>query len=1280
MAPGNIRIKIISYWNTQQYGSPAPVFWVDSSDVVSPSASPSGTITVVNPNGGVTLNALTNYNVTWTASGTSGYFDVQYSVNGGTSYSTLASNITGTSYTWNVNNNPSTNVYVRVRDNQNTCRKDASNSANTILAATPVLTSPNGGEVWNVSSTNNITWNTASLYGPVFIEYSTDNGATWNIVVSSTSNTGSYSWTIPFTPSTQTKVRISNVSNPSLSDVSNSTFTIQIPTPVVTSPNGGETWYAGESRSITWQSSSFFSSTVNIEYSLNGGTTWNTIANNQTNNGSYSWTVPNVNSASALVKISNSSNTAYYDVSNALLTLRPYVRLITPNGGDQLGSCTQTTITFERAPAYTTFNIEYSTDAGSTWTSLQNNQSYTSTFNNYNWSIPNAPSSQVLVRVYPYGYVSLADQSDAVFTIKRAVTIVQPNYGGVLVVGSTYQVKWLSDGISNIYDLAYSTAGPSGPWTNIVLGYNTSINTYTWTVPNTPSTNCYLRIRDNINSCKEDISDLAFTIAATPNPITVTAPNGGDTLNACQIYNIRWTETGTAIGNYNISYSIDYGVSWIPVVSNYLTTSGIYAWTVPNINASAALVRVQSGLNPLVFDFSNALFTILPGRLRTNNDTTICAGTSVQFNTTGGSNYSWSPTTGLNNPNVGNPIATPSSTTQYIVSSSSNGCSLKDTVTVTINPSSGLAVSVTISPSVGTPVCSGTSITYTAVPANGGTVPVYQWKLNGVNTGTNAYSYTTSSLSPGDVVSCILTSSLQCVTNNPATSNSLSPTITLPPSAPVASNNSPVPANGVVRLYASTISGVTYHWSGPQGFTSTLQNPTIPNASTSMNGVYSVYATLSGCNGTSGSTTVTVTTTPANVTISGVIRTEQGSLVRGVTVKCIGPVRTDSVVTTGNGQYSFTLSPGNSYLVRPNKNNDVNILNGISTLDLVMMQRHVLNTELFNSGYRVIAADVNVSSSVTNLDVILTKSLILGNITSFPGTEFWKFVNSEYHFNNVLNPFPYESTRSYSSPADMTDQDFIAIKLGDVNNSWNPSVLKNVSPQQIVFGLPVREANVNDTVVLPLTVNGFTDISGYQFSLKWDPGKLTFIGASDGLLTNTYGMFKTDQGILSALWCTENMQGTTLPDGSVIANLKFLVNDLSSENKIEFTSSPTASESYDYDLNELDMVTINGSVEKPAPNGIGENDGIILSQNNPNPFSSITYIPVHFDHNCKASIVIYDILGKEVRRFDNTYDSGDYLLKWDGTDGKGVRQPDGNYLIRLQTGKTVQVIKSALIR
>jgi hypothetical protein len=85
---------------------------------------------------------------------------------------------------------------------------------------------------------------------------------------------------------------------------------------------------------------------------------------------------------------------------------------------------------------------------------------------------------------------------------------------------------------------------------------------------------------------------------------------------------------------------------------------------------------------------------------------------------------------------------------------------------VTVNPVVPVSLSIAASP--GTTVYSNTPVTFTATPTNGGTTPAYQWKVNGVNVGTNSVNYTYTPLQ-GDVVTCTLTSSLTCVTNNPAT-------------------------------------------------------------------------------------------------------------------------------------------------------------------------------------------------------------------------------------------------------------------------------------------------------------------------------------------------------------------------------------------------------------------------------------------------------------------------------------------------------------------------------
>ncbi|MCX6564567.1 MAG: SBBP repeat-containing protein [Candidatus Aminicenantes bacterium] len=89
-----------------------------------------------------------------------------------------------------------------------------------------VVTSPNGGEIWVAGSAHNITWASTGAIANVKIEYSTNNGTSWTTVIASTSNTGSYPWTIPNTPSTTCLVRMSDASNATVSDLSDAVFTI----------------------------------------------------------------------------------------------------------------------------------------------------------------------------------------------------------------------------------------------------------------------------------------------------------------------------------------------------------------------------------------------------------------------------------------------------------------------------------------------------------------------------------------------------------------------------------------------------------------------------------------------------------------------------------------------------------------------------------------------------------------------------------------------------------------------------------------------------------------------------------------------------------------------------------------------------------------------------------------------------------------------------------------------------------------------------------------------
>ena len=177
-----------------------------------------------------------------------------------------------------------------------------------------VVLSPNGGEVWLAGSVQNITWNSTDVVD-VKIEYSTNNGTNWITIVDSMPSTGIYVWTVPTTLTTEGKVKISDITNPSIFDVSNNTFTIKSSKEItVLDPNGGEIIEGGSQYEILWSSNDV--EYVKIEYSINNGASWNTIIDSTTSSGIYLWTVPTILTTQARIKISDISLPVISDISD----------------------------------------------------------------------------------------------------------------------------------------------------------------------------------------------------------------------------------------------------------------------------------------------------------------------------------------------------------------------------------------------------------------------------------------------------------------------------------------------------------------------------------------------------------------------------------------------------------------------------------------------------------------------------------------------------------------------------------------------------------------------------------------------------------------------------------------------------------------------------------------------------------------------------------------------------------------------------------------------------
>lgn len=278
----------------------------DQSDATFNTTQVTPSITNVNPNGGETFNVGNYTAITWNS--TLVYnVDILFSSDGGTTFSTIVSNLNNINYyNWLVPNVISTNCVIKVRAAGTNTLFDDSDASFSIEIGNSVLTliQPNGGENFLSNTPNNvIKWTGSGIGNAITLEYSTDGGIIWDTIISSFASINNiYYWFTPNVVSSQCLVRISSVANPALTDVSDTVFSINSSTPTlaINTPNGGEYLNQGYWYNITWTRNNV--PLVNLSYSEDNGGTWNPLLTG-VNANSYYWNVPAIASTQCLVKV-----------------------------------------------------------------------------------------------------------------------------------------------------------------------------------------------------------------------------------------------------------------------------------------------------------------------------------------------------------------------------------------------------------------------------------------------------------------------------------------------------------------------------------------------------------------------------------------------------------------------------------------------------------------------------------------------------------------------------------------------------------------------------------------------------------------------------------------------------------------------------------------------------------------------------------------------------------------------------------------------------------------
>ena len=376
--------------------------------------------------------------------------------------------------------------------------------------------------------------------------------------------------------------------------------------------------------------------------------------------------------------------------------------------------------------------------------------------------------------------------------------------------------------------------------------------------------------------------------------------------------------------------------------------------------------------------------------------------------------------------------------------------------------------------------------------------------------------------------------------------------------------------------------------------------------------------------------------------IAGRIVTEDGNPAQNIEVD-FGMPMVDGMTTDATGAFhADDLTMGGDYMVDPQPNDDY--INGVSTFDLIMISKHILGTQALDSPYKIIAADINHSNSVSTIDLIHLRKLILGQYQELPNNNSWRFIPASYVFPNPSNPWEedFEEVIMVNGlNTHLENQDFIAIKIGDVNGS----AVTNVNSIKERNSAGIYHINVfNDEVRagqeyrVDFTAGDAETIQGLQMTLDYNTKGLELIGIEYGIADEgNFGTADTKNGQISFSW--NHPTGGTIAEGTKLFSLVFYAGSSSQLSELlNISSRKTKAEAYVKTAQEEKTVGVGINFVDRAISTTAA--GFELYQNIPNPFRNRTTIPFSLPQASKASLTIYDVSGREWKRMEGYYEAG----------------------------------------
>ena len=304
------------------------------------------------------------------------------------------------------------------------------------------------------------------------------------------------------------------------------------------------------------------------------------------------------------------------------------------------------------------------------------------------------------------------------------------------------------------------------------------------------------------------------------------------------------------------------------------------------------------------------------------------------------------------------------------------------------------------------------------------------------------------------------------------------------------------------------------------------------------------------------------TTTSA---IGGSVASSFQERLERVNVNISSETMNQTIRTNEEGRFELAnLEANKDYMIRPTFSDD--IMNGLSTLDLVLIQRHILGLNSFEAADQYIAADINASGSITALDLVELRRIILGQQESFKNNRVWNFVANMPSVDELKSNIAYDSYHNVTNlSSDFMYADFTGVKTGDINGDSQLSLGRSNDRIKLTYRVVENEDGLDK---IEFFVSERVELTGFQFSLSG----LGTEALTSGYLKLSESNYATNGSDMLVSWNSSN--SVQLDPNTVLFSMLL---DSKSTGDLNFGST-LSPEIYDSELKKYDLQIVEQKV------------------------------------------------------------------------------------------------------